>query len=117
MGMMKPQTFMEAFEVAVLQELAVELSSMKFKANAKWSGDPRGQNPKKNTGCAIASSNPKSTNNSPGKPKRISTQEVQCRRNLGLCFKCGEKYGFGHQCSLKGSSFMILEEDDESEEV
>lgn len=38
---------------------------------------------------------------------------MQRHRNLGLCFKCGEKYGFGHQCSLKGSSFMILDEEDE----
>lgn len=31
--MMKPQTLMEEFEVAVLQEQAVELSAKKFKAN------------------------------------------------------------------------------------
>lgn len=46
-------------------------------------------------------------------PNKISAQVIQHRRNLGLCFKCEEKYGFGYQCSLKGSSFMILDEDEE----
>lgn len=113
--MMKPPSLLEAFEVAILQEQAVELSARKFKASVKWNGDPGGPSQKANSGKATAITNPKAVETNAGEPKRISAQEVHRRRNLGLCFKFGDKYGFGHQCSLKGSSFMILDEEDDLE--
>lgn len=113
--MMKPPSLLEAFEVAILQEQAVELSARKCKASVKWNGDPGGPSQKANSGKATAITNPKAVETNAGEPKRISAQEVHRRRNLGLCFKCGDKYGFGHQCSLKGSSFMILDEEDDLE--
>lgn len=55
--MMKPQTLLEAFEVDVLQEQAVNLSFKKFKATSKWSIDPGGQTQKTNT-CRTLGNNP-----------------------------------------------------------
>lgn len=53
----------------------------------------------------------KSANNSLPEFKNISTQEIQYRRNNGLCFKCGEKFGFGHQCKMKDLNFIVNEDE------
>lgn len=118
--MMKLQTLREAFEVAMLQEQSLELSSKEFKANAKWNGDPGGYwikatIDKANTSRVVVSSNHKTIDNSLVEPKKIFAWEIQHRRNLGLCFKYGEKYGMGPKCNLKNFSFMIIDEDEESE--
>ena len=46
--------------------------------------------------------------------KKLSPQEVQFRRNNGLCFKCGEKFGQGHQCKMKHLNFMLYEKDEDA---
>lgn len=43
----------------------------------------------------------------------ISPQELQETREKGLCFKCGDKFGLGHQCAMKHLNFMLLDEDPE----
>ena len=48
-------------------------------------------------------------------PKKISTQELQYRRNNGLCFRCGEKFGQGHQCKSGHLNFLITDEEEDSE--
>lgn len=65
----------------------------------------------------MVTSNRKTVDNNLAEPKKIFAQEVQRRRNLCLCFKCGEKYGMGYQCTLNNLSFMILEEKEELEPV
>ena len=45
---------------------------------------------------------------------------LEQRRQLGLCFKCGEKYGPGHQCrrlilNMEASDDEEVEEDTEEE--
>jgi hypothetical protein len=40
---------------------------------------------------------------------------VEHRRALGLCFKCGEKYYFGHQCKVKIHMMIGQEEDSEQQ--
>ena len=46
--------------------------------------------------------------------KEISSQGVQYRRNHGLCFKYGEKYGLGHQRKVGHLNFMICEKEEDS---
>lgn len=118
--MMKPPTLFSAFEVAMLQEQSLELSSKRFRTAIKWNGDPGGQSSKSFTEKApnhnrtVGVNKHKTGDSALEEPKKISAQEIQCRRNLGLCFKCGEKYGVGHQCNLKQFSFMLIDEDEES---
>lgn len=104
----------------MLQKQALELSSRKFKTNVKWNGDSSGYSTKatteKNHTCRpVVSNSHKPIDNNLVEPKKISTQEIQRRRNSGLCFKCGKKYGVGHQCSLKNFSLIILDEEEESD--
>ena len=47
--------------------------------------------------------------------KRLSPQELQFRRSNGLCFKCGEKFGVGHQCRMKHLNLMLYEEEEDTE--
>lgn len=47
--------------------------------------------------------------------KKISSQEIQYKRKKGLCFKCGEKYGFGHVCKLGNLNFILAEDEEEIE--
>ena len=49
------------------------------------------------------------------KPRRISAQELQYRRNNGLCFKCGEKFGQGRQCKSSHLNLLVIDEEEESE--
>lgn len=67
---------MEAFEVAVLQEQSIELSSRKFKANEKWNGDPGGNSTKAvtekaNTSRSVVNRNHKPIHNNSAEPKKI----------------------------------------------
>lgn len=45
--------------------------------------------------------------------RKFSPQEIQYRKNHGLYFKCGEKYGLGHQCMLKHLNLMLGEDEEE----
>ena len=47
--------------------------------------------------------------------RKISPQEIQYRRNNGLCFKCGEKYGAGHQCKMGHLNFFLGDEEEDTE--
>lgn len=120
--MMKPHTLMEVFEVAMLLEQSLELSSRKFKNIAKWNGDPgrysnKATTEKTHVNKLASSSNPKHVETPQMESKKISIDKIQRRQNLGLCFKCGEKHGVGHQCNLKNFSFMIIDEDENDESL
>ena len=43
-------------------------------------------------------------------------QKIQFKRNIGLCFGCGEKFGIGHQCKMRHLNFLFSTEDDEESE-
>lgn len=51
----------------------------------------------------------------PVKSKKITPQEIQYRKNKGLCFKCGKKYGFGHVCKMGNLNFTLAEDEEEME--
>ncbi|XP_024963751.1 uncharacterized protein LOC112504018 [Cynara cardunculus var. scolymus] len=43
--------------------------------------------------------------------RRLSDQEVQQRRVLGLCYRCDEKYAPGHKCKKKEMSVLLVQDD------
>ncbi|XP_027156574.1 uncharacterized protein LOC113757594 [Coffea eugenioides] len=116
--MLKPNTLIEAFEIAEWQEQSLALNGRYAKNTRNW--EP-GEN--------FRSSSPLSTANTGGKvlepfgqkkvnsestnmeSRRISPQEILRRKNNHLCFKCGERFSPGHQCKYRHLNF-ILEEDE-----
>nr|XP_027071642.1 uncharacterized protein LOC113696426 [Coffea arabica] len=45
---------------------------------------------------------------------KITAEEMQYRRKHGLCYRCGEKFGVGHQCK-KGNLNCVNTEEEEEE--
>lgn len=106
--LMKPPSLLEAFEVAQLQEQSLEVLFKKQKMLTLGKNlPPVSKGPSTYKVPTTAEMKPPSTNNL----KRISLQKLQKRRKKGLCFKCGEKYGMGHQCKMKHLNFLLLDED------
>ncbi|XP_028796878.1 uncharacterized protein LOC114752313 [Neltuma alba] len=44
-------------------------------------------------------------------PKKLTDAEIERRRELGLCFKCDEKFRPGHRCKKKQLQVLILAEE------
>lgn len=55
------------------------------------------------------------------KAHRLPEAKLNRRRELGLCYKCGDKYNLSHVCRNKSLQVMILEKKDggnmENEEI
>ncbi|XP_021596642.1 uncharacterized protein LOC110603250 [Manihot esculenta] len=49
--------------------------------------------------------------------KRLTWDELNERKKLGLCFKCNEKFGPGHRCKKLFSIQAVLEESDDDMEM
>ncbi|XP_027088762.1 uncharacterized protein [Coffea arabica] len=124
--MLKPVTLTEAFELSQWQEYALKLQHKNYKENVKPLGENRlglTRSTANTQGTAAykvpfynSHKSPRTGNLQEGTKdtRRLSAQELQFRRNNGLCFKCGEKYGVGHQCKTGHANCMILEEEDEA---
>ncbi|KAA0040168.1 ty3-gypsy retrotransposon protein [Cucumis melo var. makuwa] len=55
-----------------------------------------------------------------GPRKRLSDAEFKAKREKGLCFKCDEKYHFGHKCKeleVREMRMFVLHENNEEEEI
>lgn len=104
--LMKPQGLLEAFEVAQLQEQSLEILFRKQKLSSL--GKPSVSGHKTGSTYKVpVTAEPQPARN----VRKISPQELQERREKGLCFKCGDKFGFGHQCAMKHLNFMLLDEE------
>ena len=100
--MLKPATLAEAFELSQWQEYSLKLQNKSSKENVKPLGENRlGLSRNTTTALGVNSyriplhsnpKHPKLANWQEGTkdPRRLSAQEMQYRRNNGLCFKCGE---------------------------
>ena len=57
-------------------------------------------------------------NNAPSsnlpKPTRLTPQQMDERREKGLCFNCDSKYSKGHKCGEKKLFYIDSEEDEEN---
>ncbi|XP_061356472.1 uncharacterized protein LOC133300905 [Gastrolobium bilobum] len=57
----------------------------------------------------------KNTTSSPSVPiKRLTVEEIQNKRDKGLCFGCDERYVFGHKCKGKATLLYFEGTDDDN---
>ncbi|KAF2292619.1 hypothetical protein GH714_026060 [Hevea brasiliensis] len=52
-----------------------------------------------------------------GSVKRLTWDELNERKRLGLCFKCNDKFGPGHRCKKLFSIQAVLEDSDDDTEM
>ena len=52
-----------------------------------------------------------------GEIRRLSEKELQQKRELGLCFRCDEKWSINHRCQGRGLSVLLTEEEEEVTKV
>ncbi|KAL4385166.1 hypothetical protein GQ457_15G026180 [Hibiscus cannabinus] len=102
----QPKSLTEAYRQAKLTELALEFETRKFRSGMRtlpYSGQGSSQKPLQPTIPAGTKFN--NTSQTAGKQSL-----VEFRRSNNLCFKCGEKFGPGHQCRFK--QLNMMEEDE-----
>lgn len=51
-----------------------------------------------------------------GRPQRLTDAKVARRRELGLCFKCADKFGPNHVCRNKHLQLILLESEEDGDE-
>ncbi|XP_027150132.1 uncharacterized protein LOC113750340 [Coffea eugenioides] len=124
--MLRPTTLSEAFEISLWQERNIKIQIRGVReghrnvAENKF-GMTKGTTPvagSTNTYQIPSTGNFRNTKfknvqTDRQDSKRISPQEIQHRRSLGLCFKCGDKYGPGHQCKPGHLNLLISEDEEE----
>ncbi|XP_061372918.1 uncharacterized protein LOC133315333 [Gastrolobium bilobum] len=96
----RPQDVHAAFSLAKIYEDQHTDSNTGYKAHGQTTPHPPfTQNP------SVSQSNstkyPSTT--SPLPIKRLSPEEIQRKREKGLCYSCDEKYVFGHRCKGKAT--------------
>lgn len=113
----EPTTINRAAEKAKLQELALEAI---FKKQRMVTRGLNTSNPQVGSGGGFKATSsvpqkghmmPKTTQN----PAHVKSLSLEQKRLLGLCFRCGEKYGPGHQCRGQLLHMEGLEEEGEVE--
>jgi hypothetical protein len=76
----------------------------------------------KNMSMATRRTNPNiyRENNAPSsktpQPTRLTPQQLEERKEKGLCFNCDNKYSKGHKCGEKKLFYIDCEEEEEEEE-
>lgn len=51
-----------------------------------------------------------------GEIRRLSENELQHKREKGLCYRCDDKWSFGHRCRRKELSVLLSQEDEDEDE-
>ena len=117
--MFKPQSLSKAFEVAELQEYALEIQSKQSKPSGKVAVEPKFGMYKNHANSQSHSNSYKLPAITPNTKKneyvhkeigRISAEELQYRCKHNLCYMSGEKFGIGHQCKSRNLNFLGIEE-------
>ncbi|KAL4346959.1 hypothetical protein GQ457_17G027670 [Hibiscus cannabinus] len=98
-----PQSLNEAYRLAKLHELALELETKRFKPKT-YPHNPQSSFQK--TWSVSANNQPKPTNQNNTKQSLL-----EYRRANNLCFKCGDKFTPAHQCKPKQLNLMEEELD------
>jgi hypothetical protein len=52
----------------------------------------------------------------PPQPTRLTPQQLEERKEKGLCFNCDNKYSKGHKCGEKKLFYIDYEEEEEQEQ-
>jgi hypothetical protein len=105
----KPRTLRETIELARMREDELAHSKKSpFAETYRYNSKPAWGS---NTTTTVSSS---SKNSALPAVKKISWEEMQKRREKGLCFNCNERYIPGHRCAVP--HVFIIEADPEEEE-
>ncbi|KAF2300481.1 hypothetical protein GH714_013763 [Hevea brasiliensis] len=100
----RPKSLSEAIALARLFEARNSATGKGFSATRTTHQAPR-----------------QSPTNSPqpatGNIKRLTWDELNERKRLGLCFKCNEKFGPGHRCKKLFSIQAVLEDSDDDADM
>ncbi|KAJ9559068.1 hypothetical protein OSB04_013682 [Centaurea solstitialis] len=105
--LLSPSSLGEAMELASKIEVRNSLLAKSASAGKKnWSslGEIKG-------GSVPISSDKSSVMKSNSEFRRLSEQEVQHRRALGLCYRCDEKFSPGHKCKKKELNVILVQEE------
>ncbi|XP_061359504.1 uncharacterized protein LOC133303598 [Gastrolobium bilobum] len=106
----QPQDVHSAFSLAKIYEDNHTDASTGLKTQRQWT--PRSPFAQNTTAHQPPSS--KTTLTTPTLPiKRLSPEEIQRKREQGLCYSCDEKYVFGHRC--KGKATLLYFEGTEDD--
>ncbi|XP_052203044.1 uncharacterized protein LOC127808510 [Diospyros lotus] len=109
----RPTTMRQAIEIARLKDdqLRATRKAMAYKGPAmagSSSGAPKPKPP--------LAPQPATSKRIPPGVKRLSWDEMQKRREQGLCFNCNEKFTPGYKCKVAQSFLIEVEEPPEEEE-
>ncbi|XP_052203064.1 uncharacterized protein LOC127808530 [Diospyros lotus] len=109
----RPTTMRQAIDIARLKDdqLRATRKAMAYKGPAmagSSSGAPKPKPP--------LAPQPATSKRIPQGVKRLSWDEMQKRREQGLCFNCNEKFTPGHKCKVAQSFLIEVEEPPEEEE-
>ncbi|KAF8405746.1 hypothetical protein HHK36_007823 [Tetracentron sinense] len=103
--MFKPQTLRETIHFARMQD--DQLNHNKKSSRT----DYQCYSPKATLAEGTSPTSSPKTNSLPSTVKKFSWEEMQKRREKGLCFNCNERYTLGHRCAVK-QMFLIETEPD-----
>ncbi|WOH05166.1 hypothetical protein DCAR_0624580 [Daucus carota subsp. sativus] len=107
--LMKPTSLSDAIDIAQLQEQTVDLIVKKHGSKEKW-GNTKKPETNQQEVKNLSNGGDKKPISTTSMFKKISPEEFQYRKNNHLCYKCGEKYGQGHQCKNSQYTFMLFDE-------
>ncbi|XP_061351088.1 uncharacterized protein LOC133296155 [Gastrolobium bilobum] len=96
----RPQDIHAAFSLAKLYEDQHTDSNTGYKAQRQWTPRPP-FTPNTSANQSNTTKYPSTTSQLP--IKRLSPEEMQRKREKGLCYSCDEKYVFGHKCKGKAT--------------
>ena len=122
--MFKPQTLSKAFEVAELQECSLKTLSKQHKPSGRTAVEPKyrmyknhnhDQNSPSSYKLPAIDPNLKKVDTRFREFSKISAEEMQYRGKHNLCYRCGDKFGVGHQCNSGGLNYLDMEEGEETE--
>jgi predicted aspartyl protease len=110
----KPNSLAEAISIARLLEPSINSIIQKARqTSSRFSNTyPKGEN-RSNVG----DSSRRNTTNLSIPVKRISSQEMQQRREKGLCWYCDEHWTYGHKCKKPQLYWIHTQEEEENLEV
>ncbi|KAK1395189.1 hypothetical protein POM88_014245 [Heracleum sosnowskyi] len=107
--LMKPQSLLDAIEIAQYQEQTIEVIIKKQEIK-KWSHSDDNKSVSGNKKLGSNQLEEKKKTGVSEYFKKISPEEFQYRKNNHLCYKCGEKYGQGHICKNQQYTYMLIDE-------
>ncbi|KAI3714972.1 hypothetical protein L6452_21935 [Arctium lappa] len=110
--LLNPLTLSEAMEMSSKVEVK---NKMMVREKPSYSGKKSSSvNMDSESSLSSSMSSSSASNKTGSEFRKLSDQEVQQRRALGLCYRCDEKYAPGHKCSKKEINVLLIQEEEEN---